>query len=174
MKYLRLSTLAAVAMVCFSVTLSAQDASAPAQTPALSIAVTGDVPTPITVTAADMAAMPRQTAQIAEEDGQKVTYEGVALQDILAKAGVKFGHDMRGKALAGYVLAEAHDGYAVVFSMGELDDAFGATKILIADKRDGRPLFGYQGPARLVIPADKAGARSVRMLEKIEVVKLRK
>ena len=35
-------------------------------------------------------------------------------------------------------------------------------------------LFPYQGLARLVLPADKEGARSVRMLEKLEVVELRK
>jgi DMSO/TMAO reductase YedYZ molybdopterin-dependent catalytic subunit len=163
-------------MLCFTATLRAQDSAASATAPAgaINIAVSGDVPTPVTITAADMAALQRQTAQVTEEDGQKITYEGVALQDILQKAGVKFGRDMRGKALTGYVLAEAHDGYAVVFSMGELDEAFGAEKIIVADKRDGKPLFGYQGPARLVVPSDKAGARSVRMLEKLEVVKLRK
>lgn len=174
MKFLRFATLVVALTLSFAATLRAQDAATPAAAPAVNIAVSGDVPAPVTITAADMASLPRQIAQITEEDGQKVAYEGVALQDILEKAGVKFGRDMRGKALAGYVLAEAHDGYAVVFSMGELDEAFGAEKIIVADKRDGKPLFGYQGPARLVVPSDKAGARSVRMLEKIEVVKLRK
>ena len=46
--------------------------------------------------------------------------------------------------------------------------------ILVADKRDGKPLFGYQGPFRLVCPNDKAGARSVRMLETLEFVRLQK
>jgi DMSO/TMAO reductase YedYZ molybdopterin-dependent catalytic subunit len=114
------------------------------------------------------------SAEIAEQDGAKTTYEGVALQEILKKAGVAFGRQMRGKALAGYVLAEAADGYAVAFSLGELDPDLGGEKIIVADKRDGKPLFQYQGPARLVIPADKEGARSVRMLQKLEVVALRK
>jgi hypothetical protein len=35
-------------------------------------------------------------------------------------------------------------------------------------------LFEYQGPLRLVCASDKAGARSIRMLENIEVVRLRK
>ena len=84
------------------------------------------------------------------------------------------GNQRRGKALAGYVIAEAKDGYAVVFSLGELDPDLGAARIVVADKRDGKLLFAYQGPVRLVVPADKEGARSVRMLEKLEVVKLRK
>jgi DMSO/TMAO reductase YedYZ molybdopterin-dependent catalytic subunit len=146
-----------------------------AQTPPeLKIAVTGDVATPFSVTAADLAAMPRETAEVSEQDGQKTIYEGVPLQEILKKAGISFGREMRGKALSGYVLAEARDGYAVVFSLGELDSSLGGTKIIVADKRDGKPLFPYQGPARLVVPGDKEGARGVRMLEKLEVVKLRK
>jgi len=157
------------AFLVFSVALlSAQTA------PELKIAVTGDVPTPLSLTAADLAVMDRESAEIAEQDGQKIVYEGVALQEILKKTGIQFGREMRGKALAGYVLAEAHDGYAVVFSLGELDGGLGATKIIVADKRDGKPLFSYQGPARLVVPGDKEGARGVRMLEKLEVVKLRK
>jgi hypothetical protein len=61
-----------------------------------------------------------------------------------------------------------------VFSVGEIDAAFGNEAILVADKRDGKALFGYQGPFRLVIPSDKAGARSVRMLEMLQVVRLQK
>jgi DMSO/TMAO reductase YedYZ molybdopterin-dependent catalytic subunit len=138
------------------------------------LAVTGDVPTPLALSASDLAAMPREHAEVTEQDGVKTTYEGVALQEILKKAGIPFGRQMRGKALAGYVLAEAKDGYAVAFSLGELDPDLGGTRVIVADKRDGKPLFEYQGPVRLVIPADKEGARSVRMLEKLEVVKLRK
>jgi hypothetical protein len=39
---------------------------------------------------------------------------------------------------------------------------------------DGTPLFDYQGPLRIVAPGDKRGARSVRMLERIDIVRLRK
>ncbi len=106
--------------------------------------------------------------------GRKIEYEGVPLREILKKAGAPLGNQLRGKALASYVLAKAHDGYQVVFALGELDAAFGNEKILVADKRDGKPLFGYQGPFRLVCPNDKAGARSVRMLETLEVVRLQK
>jgi DMSO/TMAO reductase YedYZ molybdopterin-dependent catalytic subunit len=140
----------------------------------LKLVVTGDVPTPLTLTASDLAAMPREQAEVAEQDGTKSTYEGVSLQDILKKAGMPIGRQMRGKSLAGYVLAEAKDGYQVVFGLGELEPSLGGAKVLVADKRDGKALFEYQGPMRLVVPADKEGARSVRMLEKLEVVMLRK
>ena len=45
---------------------------------------------------------------------------------------------------------------------------------MVADKVDGKPLFAYQGPFRIVAPQDLAGARSIRMLERIEVVRLPK
>lgn len=140
----------------------------------LKIVVTGDVPTPLSLNAGDLAKMPREHVDIAGPDGAKTTYEGVALQEILKKAGIAFGAGMRGKALAGYVLAEAKDGYQVVFSLGELDPDLGGQRVMVADTRDGKPLAADQGLARLVLPADKEGARSVRMLEKLEVVKLRK
>lgn len=145
-----------------------------ASSPVVAIAVTGDVRTPLSLKAEDLAKMPRETAAVTEEDGSKVTYEGVRLREILTLAGVPSEAKLRGKALSGYVLAKAHDGYQVVFALGELDPSFGNAQILVADKRDGKSLFGYQGPFRLVCPNDKAGARSVRMLETIEVVRLQK
>jgi Oxidoreductase molybdopterin binding domain len=145
------------------------------QTTAVSeLAVRGDIPAVVILKAEDFARMSRETVSVADQDGTKVAYEGVPLRDILQRAGVPLGKELRGKALASYVIAKAHDGYQVVFSLGEMDTAFGNASILIADKRDGKPLFGYQGPFRLVCPNDKAGARSVRMLETLEVVELQK
>jgi DMSO/TMAO reductase YedYZ molybdopterin-dependent catalytic subunit len=138
------------------------------------IAVTGDIATPLTLTITDLAKMPRERVEFAEESGARATYEGVALQEVLKRAGVGFGRDMRGRALSGYLLAIAQDGYEVVFGLGELDPEMGGTRIIVADKRDGSSLSANQGPIRLVVPEDKAGARSVRMLEKLQIVKLRK
>jgi cytochrome c peroxidase len=135
--------------------------------------VIGDVPKPLTLTADDLAKMPRDTVSIPEEGGAKIAYEGVELREILKLAGMPQGRDMRGKALASYIVAKAKDGYQVVFTPGEIDTDFGNETILVADKREGKALFAYQGPFRLVCPNDKAGARSVRMLEVIEVVRLK-
>jgi DMSO/TMAO reductase YedYZ molybdopterin-dependent catalytic subunit len=137
------------------------------------LSVSGDVSTPLTISAADLGAMSRETIELKDDDGANFKYEGVPVQEVLKKAGIPMGA-IRGKNLAAYILASAKDGYQVVFSLGELDPTFGNEKVLIVDKRDGKPLFGYQGPLRLVVAGDKAGARDVRMLEKIEVVRLRK
>lgn len=167
--FLRFSALATV-----SLGIALAQAPQAAQSGPPILAVTGDVPRPLTLKAEDLATMPREKAMIPEQDGTEVEYEGVPLRDVLKLAGVPLGKDLRGKALASYVLAKAHDGYEVVFTLGEIDAQFGNTQILVADKRDGKSLFGYQGPFRLVCPKDKAGARSVRMLETLQFVRLQK
>src|SRR5262249_28222825 len=138
-----------------------------------SIAVTGAVKQPLTLTAADLAAMPRAKAAT-DNNGIQTVYEGVWLSDVLKKAGVPLGAGLRGPALAGYVVASASDGYQVVFSIGELDPDMTEGQYLLADTANGKALFGENGAFRLVIPTDKRGARSVRLLTKIEVVQLKK
>jgi len=138
-----------------------------------SFTVTGSVKQPLTLTAADLAAMPRAKA-VTDNNGIQTTYVGVWLSDILKKAGVPLGPGMRGAALAGYIMASASDGYQVVFSLGELDPDMTSGQYLLADTANGKALFGENGAFRLVIPTDKRGARSVRLLTKIEVVQLKK
>ena len=172
MRYIRLLNEILVASFLLTPVGYAQ-ANAPAA-PSAELKVRGDVSSPLTLKPDDLSAMPRETVSIDDQDGTKVNYEGVPLRAILKRAGVPFGKDLRGSALATYVLAKARDGYQVVFSLGEMDPTFGDESIIVADKRDGKPLFGYQGPFRLVCPNDKAGARSVRMLDALEIVRLQK
>jgi DMSO/TMAO reductase YedYZ molybdopterin-dependent catalytic subunit len=146
--------------------LSAQDTQP-------SVQVTGSVKQALTLTGDDLAKMPRASVRTTN-NGMETVYDGVWLHEVLKKAGVPQGSELRGKALSSYVLAEAQDGYQVVFSLGELDPAFIDNQILLADTVNGKPPFGAQGRFRLVVPKDKTGARSVRMLTKIEVVQLRK
>ena len=126
------------------------------------VQVTGDVKQALTLSADDLAKMPRASARTTKI-GIETVYEGVWLHEVLKKAGVPEGSELRGKALTTYVLVEAQDGYQVVFSLGELDPAFVDSEILLADTANGKPLFGAQGRFRLVAAKDKPGARSVRM-----------
>ena len=137
------------------------------------VQVTGAVKQALTLTADDLAKMPRATVRTMN-NGMETVYEGVWLHEVLKKAGVPQGGELRGKALAGYVLAEAQDGYQVVFSLGELDPGLTDSPFLLADTADGKPLGGNQGRFKLVAAKDKHGSRSVRMLTKLEVVQLRK
>ena len=137
------------------------------------VQVTGAVKQALTLSADDLAKMPRATVKTTS-GGMETAYDGVWLHEVLKKAGVPLGSELRGKALSSYVIAEAQDGYQVVFSLGELDPSFSDNEILLADTANGKPLFGAQGRFRRVVPKDKAGARSIRMLTKIEVVQVRK
>lgn len=147
--------------------------SAPAVAAPTALKVAGDVATPLTLSAADLKALPRTKVEVTDE-GRVVTYDGVLVGEILKKAGVALGADLRGNAVATYVTASAADGYLVVFSLPELDNGFTSNDILVADTIDGKPLFAYQGPWRIVAPKDSRGARSIRMLDRLDVVRLRK
>jgi DMSO/TMAO reductase YedYZ molybdopterin-dependent catalytic subunit len=137
------------------------------------IQVTGAVKQALTLSAGDLAKMPRASVKTTS-NGLETVYEGVWLHEVLKRAGVPQGGDLRGKALASYVLAEAQDGYQVVFSLAELDPSFIDNEILLADTANGKPMSTEQGGFRLVVPKDKVGARWVRMLTKLEVVQVRK
>ena len=145
----------------------------PAQEAPPTVQVTGAVKQALTLSSEDLAKMPRASVRTTS-NGMETVYDGVWLHDVFEKGLAFQGSELRGKALAGYVLAQAQDGYQVVFSLGELDPAFIDNEILLADTANGKPMFGAQGRFRLVVPKDKPGARSVRMLTKLEVVQLRK
>src|ERR1700726_3425140 len=146
-----------------------QAAAAPA--PAETLVIAGDVTQALTITPAELKAMPRTRVAVSEE-GRQISYEGVLVGEWMKRAGAPVGRDLSGKALATYVRASAKDGYQVVFSLAELDPALTPNDIIVADTIDGKPLFDYQGPFRIVAPHDKRGARSIRMLQRLEVVRL--
>ncbi len=88
----------------------------------------------------------------------------------LHRARAPQGEQLRGRAMASYVIAEAEDGYRVVFSLAELDSGIVESEVIVADTMDGAPLATQQGPFRLVAPREKRPARWVRMLKSITVV----
>jgi len=145
----------------------------PAQGSQPTVQVAGDVKQALTLSADDLTKMPRATVRIAGS-AKETVYEGVWLHEVLKKAGVPLGGDLRGKALTSYLLAEAQDGYQVVFSLAELDPAFIDNEVLLADTANGQPLSGAQGRFRLVAPKEKHGSRSVHLLTRLEVVQVRK
>jgi hypothetical protein len=100
----------------------------------------------------------------------KATYEGVLLRDVIAVAGTPLGEALHGAAaLSRFVRVSARDGYAVVFSIAELDAGFSDATVLLADVRDGQRLVSEAGPLQIVALDDKRAARSIRQVVKIEV-----
>lgn len=137
------------------------------------IKVTGAVKRALTLTAGDLSKLPRAAVKTTS-NGLENTYNGVWLDEILNRADIPQGGELRGKALAAYVLATAQDGYQVLFSLAELDPGFIDNEILVADTASGKPRSGVQGHFRLIVPKDKPDARSVRMLTKLAVMQVRK
>ena len=89
----------------------------------------GAVSTPLVLTVADLKNMPRKKLTVVNPHNKKTeTYEGVLLEDLLRKAAVTQGENLRGAAMATYVLAKAIDGYRVVFSLAELDSGYSSLR----------------------------------------------
>ena len=143
---------------------AAQEAAVARTSAGIILRVGGEVPKPLELTAAEFARLPRQTVRAKDHAGKESAFEGVPLVEVLKSAGVKFGNDLRGPALATYLLVEASDGYRVVFALPELDPASTDRVVLLADRRDGVPLDGKEGPLRIVIPDEKRHSRWVRQV----------
>lgn len=165
--------IAVILGVCCCAAVLAQAPATPAARPepaAARLEITGAVQTPLSFSAADLKTMPRTKVRIGGQNGQAPqVYEGVALSELLQRAGVPQGGDLGGEWMAAYALATAEDGYRVTFSLSEMNPGIGAVEVLVADTLDGAPLGQGQGPFRLVVPSDKRAARWVRVLKSITI-----
>jgi hypothetical protein len=124
----------------------------------------------VVLSAADLKAVPHISVTIHNpHTNADETYSGVRLADLLAKVGAPLGSELRGKALASYVVATGSDGYKAVLALGEIDPGFHPGEVLVADTMDGKPLDAHSGPFKLVVTEDKRPARSVRNLVSIEL-----
>jgi DMSO/TMAO reductase YedYZ molybdopterin-dependent catalytic subunit len=133
--------------------------------------ISGAVSTPLVLTVVDLKKMPRKTLSVVNPHNKKTeTYGGVLLEELLHRAGVPQGEQLRGPSMATYVIAGAEDGYRVVFSLAELDSGMLESEVIVADTVDGEPLGAKEGPFRLVAPHEKRPARWVKMLKSITVV----
>jgi DMSO/TMAO reductase YedYZ molybdopterin-dependent catalytic subunit len=128
-----------------------------------------EVPRELALTASDLARLPRQTVRAKDHEGKEAGFAGVPLVEVLKAAGLKFGQDLRGPALATFVVTEASDGYRVVFALPELDPAFTDRVVLLAYERDGKVLSEREGPLRIVVPGEKRHARWVRQVIAMKV-----
>jgi DMSO/TMAO reductase YedYZ molybdopterin-dependent catalytic subunit len=133
------------------------------------LAVSGEVPHPLSLSSAEFAKLPRQTVRAKGHDGVESQFQGVPLAEILARAGVPSGNELRGKAMTLYLVIEAADGYRAVFALPELDPAYADRVILLADRRDGQPLNAHDGPLQVVVPGEKKHARWVRQVIRLKI-----
>ena len=120
------------------------------------------------ITAAQIAGSPRVAISVMEHD-QTAQFEGVPLAALLSMGGIALGDTLRGPRMSEVLVVGAADGYKVAFALAEVDPAFAVREIIIADKKDGKPLDAREGPFRIVAPGDKRPARWVRQVTELKV-----
>ncbi|HZP03558.1 MAG TPA: hypothetical protein VFB43_01570 [Terracidiphilus sp.] len=115
-----------------------------------------------------LAPLPHTTITVYNEHTKKnETYAGVPLIDLLTKLGVP--DKPRGKQFRLYLLAEGSDGYAVVYSIGEVTPDVHDGTVLVADSQGGKPI-AEDGSLKLITTGEKRPARWVRNLVAIRVL----
>jgi len=119
-----------------------------------------------------IAKLPHVTVETHDHE-KSVQFEGVVVSSILTSAGIQLGDTIRGPRLAEGILVVAADGYKVLFALPELDPAFAAREIILADKRDGKSLDAKEGPFRIVAPGDKRPARWARQVIELRVISVK-
>jgi DMSO/TMAO reductase YedYZ molybdopterin-dependent catalytic subunit len=134
------------------------------------LSISGEVLTPLELKKEDLANYKPLTHKTKDRDGKEHEYKGVALVEVLEKAGVTLGGKLRGENLAKAVLVKAADGYEVVYSLPEIDPEFTDNVVLLVTEKDGSPLPTGEGPFRLIAPQDKKQARWIREVRSIKVV----
>ena len=137
---------------------------------AQSLSLQGPDGAKVEVSAAEIAALPHVAVPL--NGHTPAAYEGVPLAVLLAKVGAPAGEALRGPALRLIVVASGADGYAAVLSLAETDPGLRHDPVIVADRRSDGPLHADEGPLRLVVGGDLRPARSVRMVNRIEVRKI--
>ncbi|MBV8051013.1 MAG: molybdopterin-dependent oxidoreductase [Acidobacteriaceae bacterium] len=152
-----------LSIVVISLVLS----SAPTQCQQITIQTVGGKQTALA--RADIESLPHVKVA-AHGSEMSATFEGAPLKAVLEKAGVEFGHSLRGKRMASCLLVEAADGYRVVIALPEIDPDFTDKEVVLAYLQDGKPLDEKAGPYRIVIPDEKRMARWVRQVTTLKIV----
>ena len=134
------------------------------------LSVSGEVTTPLELKMEDLSAFKQITQKVKDRDGKEHEFGGVALAEILAKAGVTLGAQLRGENLVKYVLLTAADGYEVIYALAEIDPEFTDQVLLLATQKDGKPLAAGEGPLRIVAARDKKPARWIREVRSVKVL----
>jgi len=140
-----------------------------------SVVVTGAVSQPLTLTVEAVRAFPAQTITLESTAAGKVTkhsFTGALLTDVLKSARPTFRSEIKNDSLRYTLLASGRDGYAALFSWGELDPDFGNRGVLIAYQQDGQALDAKEGPLRLVVPGDGKAGRYVSALSRLVLLRV--
>jgi hypothetical protein len=134
------------------------------------IEIGGAVATPLSVTEADLKALPATDVAVTFHTGhgdEAGKFTGALLWAVLEKAGLA-DHQGNHPDIRHAIAVTGSDGYVVILGFGEIDPDFAGKPIIIAYARDGQPTDA-KDRLRLIVPGDAHGGRDVRDVTKIEV-----
>lgn len=100
------------------------------------------------------------------------TYTGVSLWNLIQDSGLLTNPAIKNDVLNFIVVATGSDGYRAVFSLGEIDPAFGNQPDIVAyaDQAGQLGPNSSDGAMRIVVPGDVAGGRYVSNLTSLQVI----
>ncbi|GAA3991147.1 molybdopterin-dependent oxidoreductase [Mucilaginibacter dorajii] len=140
-----------------------------AQSQQAAVKITGEVATPLTINNEDLQKFNQTTVVRKDRDGKDHTYSGVPVADLLQKAGVTMGPELKGENLTKYLLVDASDGYQVTFALAELDKSYTDRVIILANQVDGKPLLPADGPFRIIVQDEKKPARCIKQVVSFKI-----
>ena len=135
--------------------------SHPMGAPSTSLTINTGAGQPLTLTLADLQALPQQTLTVHNaHSSADETYSGPLLSDVLAKAGVVLTEKTEHPMLHQYLIATGTDKYWVLYSLAEVIPGLHKAKVIVAIARSGEPLT-TAGQFELINDLDVKPARWV-------------
>ena len=120
--------------------------------------------TPVSLSAADLAALPQQTFTVTI-DGKQVTERGPTLSTLLTRAGITFNASCKNDELRFWIEATGAGNAAAVVTAGENDTGFGNNPVVLSLVENGTAL----GAPRFVVTEDPTDDRDVQGVTQITV-----
>lgn len=134
--------------------------------PSTAVAITVNGKT-TSFTAQELSGLPQKTVKVHNAHNQAdESYTGVALSELIAKAGFTVAPALQQKMLRSYLRAEGTDHYWVLYSLVEVEPSEHTGDVIVATSMDGHGL-GADGELKLVSTEDKKPQRWVRNLAAI-------
>ena len=119
---------------------------------------------------ADLGSMPQTTLTVRNAHSQaQESYTGVAMSDLLTKAGFPSSRQNQQRLLHSYLRAQGSDFYFVLYSGTEIESNLHSGNVIVALQLNGGSL-GADGHFKLVSSEDTRPARWVRNLVSLTLV----
>jgi DMSO/TMAO reductase YedYZ molybdopterin-dependent catalytic subunit len=151
--------------------------SASPEATAATHSLSGELITPATISLEELRALEHETATWADKDGAhavtRVRLDRLLLRHGFVEGGSAASPKDKHPGWRAVVIASARDGFEAVFSLGELLETLGSTRVLVVRELDGKPLPPKVGPLRLVVLTDRKPSRSLYQLNALRVVNLK-